>query len=119
MTQHEDYATAGREFLAKAQEALASGDLRQASEKGWGAAAQMVKAIAEQRGWPHSAHRDLNRAISRLVQETGRRELIRLFRLAGDLHTNFYEDWLPPDQVTELATSVRELLNELNQLVEA
>jgi hypothetical protein len=47
MTQREKYTSASREFLAKAQEALELDDLAQASEKGWGAAAQMVKAVTE------------------------------------------------------------------------
>ena len=38
------------EFLSRVQEHLATGDLLQASEKGWGEAAQKAKAIAEQRG---------------------------------------------------------------------
>ena len=37
-------------FLAQAHEELAKGDLQQASEKGWGAASQMVKAVAQERG---------------------------------------------------------------------
>lgn len=114
-----EYTQLSQKNLADAEALLVQGDYHQASEKFWGAASVMAKAIAEQRGWPHGAHRDLNRAISRMAQETGRRELIRLFRLAGDLHTNFYEDWLPPDQVAELAASVRELLDELSQLAEA
>ena len=31
----------------------------QASEKGWGAAAQALKAIAEERGWNHGSHTSL------------------------------------------------------------
>ena len=52
MTTRVDYhsETAGV-FLTKAGGYLAEGDLLQASEKGWGAAAQMVKAVAEARGW--------------------------------------------------------------------
>ena len=57
MTQDgEKYKSAGRELLEKARDELAQGDLRQASEKGWGAAAQMVKAVAERRGWRHDGH---------------------------------------------------------------
>ena len=48
MTQRTQYHDAtGREFLARARAYLAENDLLQASEKGWGAAAQMVKAAAE------------------------------------------------------------------------
>ena len=78
----------------------------------------MVKAIAERRAWPHGSHRELYRAISWLAEETGREELVRLFNLAGHLHTNFYEDWLTPDQVTDFAASVRELLNDFVRLAE-
>jgi hypothetical protein len=114
-----EYTGLSQQNLQDAETLLAQGNYHQASEKFWGAAAVMVKVIAERRGWPHGGHRELNRAISRLSQETGRRELIRLFGSANALHTNFYEDWLTPEQVTELSASVRELLDELRQLLEA
>ena len=37
-------------MLDQANAELETGDLRQASEKGWGAAAQIVKAAAQNRG---------------------------------------------------------------------
>ena len=46
------YNTASRQLLAQARAELDQGDIRQASEKGWGAAAQMVKTVAQARGWP-------------------------------------------------------------------
>jgi hypothetical protein len=114
-----EYLQLSQKTLQDAEALLARGDYQQASEKFWGAGAVMVKAVAEQRGWPHGSHRDLNRAVSRLAQETEREELLRLFGLANALHTNFYEDWLTPDQVTSFAASVRELLEELGPLAEA
>lgn len=50
MTPAQAYQNASRSLLAQGFAELARGDLRQASEKGWGAAAQMLKSIAEQRG---------------------------------------------------------------------
>ena len=44
------YQQASQRFLAQAKQELAAGDLPQASEKGWGATAQILKAVAEQRG---------------------------------------------------------------------
>ena len=64
------YAQAARHLLEQASAELAQDDVRQASEKGWGAAAQMVKAVAEQRGWQHRQHAALFAAVSRLVDET-------------------------------------------------
>ena len=43
------YREQSRRFLEQARSELREGDLAQASEKGWGAASQMVKAVAEAR----------------------------------------------------------------------
>ena len=48
------YRDQSRAYLEQANEELARDDLRQASEKGWGAASQIVKAVAEERGWEHN-----------------------------------------------------------------
>ncbi len=79
------YATASREYLGRAWQYLAEEDLSQASEKGWGAAAEMVKAIAEERGWPHDGQRLLYRVIDNLVAETGDEELQDSVRPAHQL----------------------------------
>lgn len=73
----ETYRTASRQLLAQGREELEWGDTRQASEKGWGATAQMVKDAAERRGWEHRSHASLHTAISRLVDGTGGDELRR------------------------------------------
>ena len=71
------YHDDSRVMLAQARFELAEGDARQASEKGWGAVALMLKAIAEQRGWEHGKHRQLSRVASRLRSETGNRDVFR------------------------------------------
>ena len=112
------YATASRTFMAEALQYLALNDLPQASEKGWGAAAQMVKAIAEERGWQHDTHRRLYGIIGALAGETGDRQFSRLFQIASDLHINFYENWLPAQTVSESLQDVGELLTQLGPLAE-
>ncbi len=86
------YGEQSRIYLSQAYDELAKGDLGQASEKGWGAAALMVKAVAQQRGWEHRGHRHLHGIIGTLFDETGDSELASLFGIAGDLHINFYEN---------------------------
>ncbi|MDE0168043.1 MAG: PaREP1 family protein [bacterium] len=106
----------GRAFLVKARSYLAEDDLLQASENGWGAAAQMVKSIAEARGWPHNGHHELWRVANRLVDETGDRDIRTAFGLAGALHTNFYEGWLPRENVEDYLDQVANLLSKLEAL---
>ena len=111
------YRTASRELMAQATEELAAGDSRQASEKAWGAAAQMVKAIAQDRGWRHDNHFLLYQAVNSLADETGDRNMVTLFGHAGNLHTNFYENWLPPATVEVGIQDVEQLLDKLEPLL--
>ena len=65
------YRESSHHLLAQARAELAAGDARQASEKGWGAAALMLKAVAEERGWEHGRHRHHLRTVGRLRSELG------------------------------------------------
>ena len=111
------YRQASERFLSQARQELAGGDLPQASEKGWGATAQMLKAVAEQRGWEHGRHRHYLRIASRLRAETGDGDIRRLFASANLLHENFYEDEVPADQVAESLDDVQALLEKLLPLL--
>ena len=110
------YRAAGRGLLAQGRRELAEGDTRQASEKGWGAAAQMVKAVAERRGWAHQSHAALYRVVSRLVAETGDDDIRNLFKVASSLHTNFYENWDTAESVAGDLNDVERLLDKLEPL---
>ena len=116
MTTTHSYVDTSREFLARARAYLDEGDLLQASEKGWGAAAQMVKAAADARGWPHRTHRDLYAAVRRLVAETGDRDLRAGFRMANELHMNFYEGWLSREEVEDDLAGAASFVAKLDAL---
>ena len=103
-------------LLAQGRRELAQGDTRQASEKGWGAAAQMVKAVAERRGWAHQSHAALYRVVRRLVNETGDEDIRRWFQIANALHTNFYENWDDAENVAGSLDDVERLLDRLEPL---
>ena len=105
-------------YLRKAGEHLEEGDLVQASEKGWGAAAVLVKACAEARDLEHLKHRHLWRAVNRLVDESGDRELQLLFSHAESLHGNFYEHYWDADTVATYLNQVDLLVDKLAPLIE-
>ena len=111
------YQEAARQLLAQGFDELAAGDSRQASEKGWGAAAQMIKAVAADRGWKHDSHAALYRVIDRLVKETGDDAIRRRFGVANGLHQNFYENWAAADYVAG-GLDIRDLLDRLEPLLE-
>ena len=86
----DDYETQAREFLRKGREYLAAGDLHQASEKGWGAAAHMAKAVAVAQGWHYETHADFSAVLNRATAATGDDRLRGLRGIANDLHGNYY-----------------------------
>ena len=94
------HALQAREFLGKAQEYLAAGDLHQASEKGWGAAAHMTKAVALTQGWPYERHDQFHQVMNRARNLTGNDRLRLLHGRAEVLHVNFYEPKDGLDQET-------------------
>ena len=99
MTQQ--YQQTGDRFLEQARRQLGDGDLPQASKKGWSATVQILKAIAEQRGWKHSRHRHHLVAANRFRSQTGDGDIRRFFTVASDLHENFYENHLDAAAVAE------------------
>ena len=105
---------ASERFLEQARAEFAAGDLAQASEKGWGTAVQILKAVAEQRGWEHSRHRHHLVTVTRLRSETGDGDIRRLFAVASDLHENFYEDHLDAAAVAESLDDVETLQAKLD-----
>ena len=112
-----EYLIASREYMGKAYQYLAEDDLLQAGEKAWGAAAEMVKAIGEERGRYHSSHRVLYQIVDDLTEETGDPEIDRAFHVASDLHINYYERWLPPRTVRRGLADVQQFLDKLEPLV--
>ena len=59
-----EHVNQARNFLAKSREYLTQGDLHQASEMGWGAAAHMVKATALAQGWEYERDIDFSQVLN-------------------------------------------------------
>ena len=111
------YRAASRELLNQATDDLAAGDSRGASGKAWDSAAQMLEAVAEQRGWQHDNNFLLFQTTVRLTEETGDEQFIALFHIAASLHTNYCEDWEPPEMVASGIRAVGRLLDKLEPLL--
>jgi len=113
----EHYSNLMTKYLKDAEEFLAKGDYVQASEKLWGAAAEVVKVVAAKRGVELRTHGDLWEFVTRLRTELKDPEFSRLFLQANYLHQNFYEGILPPEAVIDGAEAVKEFIDKLEKLV--
>jgi HEPN domain-containing protein len=103
-------------FMREAEELLAKGDYVQASEKAWGAAAQMVKAVAAEKGKELKSHGDLWRFVLEVACEND--ELRRLWHVANTLHQNFYEGWIPPEGVRRAVEDVKRFVEKMRELLD-
>ena len=112
----ETYANQSREFIALAHQELEQGDLLQASEKAWGAAAAAIKSVAEMRGWQHYAHTLIAAALWRISREHNRPRLLGMMAWASGLHQNYYEYRYGEEVVAEGIEQVAELLDILEQV---
>ncbi|MGQ9469507.1 MAG: PaREP1 family protein [Nitrososphaerales archaeon] len=116
-TDAETYLRLNGKFLREAEGFLAKGDYVQASEKLWGAAAEIVKAVAAKRGLELRAHKSISEFVSRLHREKPALRLAEDFHIANSLHTNFYEDWLDPEMVKVGAKAVKRFTSKMQRLL--
>jgi hypothetical protein len=113
----QEYLRLNGKYLAEAQELLAKEDYPQASEKLWGAAAEIVKAVAAKRGRELGTHRSIGEFVSKLAKEKPEWDLIEEFSVASALQTNFYEDHMPSDHVVKNAETVKEFVAKVKSLL--
>ena len=90
MSDASGYSQESRAFLSRANRYLAEGDLHQASEKGWGAAARMAKAVAQAHGWTYDRHDEFFKVMRQIESLSGDPRLRSLRATANELHGFFY-----------------------------
>ena len=121
-----EYRNQAWDFLARSRSYLAVGDLHQASEKGWGAAAWMAKAVAEAHDWEYESHSQFNVVLRRVVREMPdnlEADASRIYALQGvarGLHQNFYtrSDFLDGEEIKANLDNMEELLTLLHPVTE-
>ena len=114
MTTVEFRQETSRRLIIQAEDGLRSGDLTQACEKAWDAAAHSVKSIAERRGWEHDSQAALFRAALNISRAAGDREIRALFASANSLYWNFREGWLYAEYIADSMEDVKRLLIKLD-----
>ena len=113
-----EYVAQAREFLVKGRQYLAAGDLHQASEKGWGAAAHMAKAVAVNHGWRYGNHSQFHVVMNEVRRLTGNSRISDLHGRAELLHVNYYarKSLLDAEMIGEDLDKMAELVELLSPL---
>jgi hypothetical protein len=112
-TYSDRYASISHKLLRDAQRELDLGDLIQASEKAWGAAAHATKAVAEKWGWYHQGHYRLNAVVEYIAVERGRHDLVALYSDLALMHSNYYEHEYFEDRIQMAIDSTRVFVDEM------
>ena len=110
------YAAISQRLLAEAQRELDLGDVIQASEKAWGAAAHAIKAVSEKRGWYHQGHHRLDASVHYIVSERSQEDLLGWYNTVGALHRNYYEHELYGDTVQLAIDATRRFVAEMEKI---
>jgi hypothetical protein len=113
------YLNLNRKYLEEAEGFLAKGDSVQASEKLWGASAEIAKAAAACRGRELKTHADLWSFVTELSSELGDPDILKLFATANYLHQNFYENVMTFEAVEASAKAVKQFIKRIEGLAEA
>ena len=108
-----EYIEAAEELLTQAREELERGDVRQAAEKLWGAAALAIKAYASWReGRRLTSHGELWQYSKKLIDELG--EWVQdAWMNANGMHTCFYEGWCSSRHVEIAIKRIGKLVREV------
>ncbi len=115
----DDYIDAVLALLEEAREELGKGDVRQAAEKLWGAAALAVKAYALWRdGERLTSRRELWGYKRRLEEELGER-VSDAWAHANAMYTCFYEGWCAERDVDTAYRRVEKLVAAVRDRVRA
>lgn len=78
---------------------LTDRDTRRASFGLWHAAADVVAAVAIERGWQRSSHRDMKNVVKRLAAEPGNEYLDAQFAAIEKFYMNLFHDVLEPHDI--------------------
>ena len=110
----EDRVQISRRFIQQAREELERGDRLQATEKVWGALAQLFKAHGQQRGWLNmGSHRTVGRIAQQLAAEYNDLNIINAYVAADNGHRNFYDNEMSPPEIEDIITAVARVLPQL------
>ncbi len=115
----DDRVQISRRFIQQAPGELERGDRLQATEKIWGALAQMLKAHGQQRGWMNlGSHRTVGHIARQLHLEYDEIDVVSAYLAADNGHRNFYDNEMSPPEIEGIIEVVASVLLELERALQ-
>ena len=112
----EDRVQISRRLIQQAPGELERGDRLQATEKIWGALAQLLKAHGQQRGWLNmGSHRTVGRIAQQLAAEYDNGRILNAYIAADNGHRNFYDNEMSPPEIEGIIAVVTRVLSDLER----
>ena len=112
----DDRVQISRRLILQAPDELERGDRLQATEKIWGALAQLLKAHGQQRGWMNlGGHRTVGHIAQHMDIEYDEMPVARAYVAADNGHRNFYDNEMSPAEIEGIITMVAGVLPELER----
>ena len=110
------YRLQATHYLENARLALEAGEMEKAGEFLWGSMAEAVKATAAQKGQLLQNHGVLRRYAKQLARELQDPTLEAAYIRAEQLHINFYEVFLRPDELAREYEVIGQAVSKLLDL---
>ncbi len=101
------------QYRSNADQAVAKGEFRKASELLWGALTQQIKALAAKYDVVIESHREFFSFMRQLAEELKDASLYTEFAALNALHKNFYDETIPADLFPEYYARATEFIDRL------
>ncbi len=105
------------QYRSNAEQAIAAGEFRKASELLWGSITQELKALAATYNIVISSHRDFFEFLRQLAIELNDKHLYLKFVELNALHKNFYDETIPSDVFPEFYRRTIEYMESLESMI--
>ncbi len=109
------YLSLSDRYFREGEEFLSKGDLLQASEKLWGAAALAVKSVAANEGKKLEKHGGLWGFVENISIVRKDDDLVDLFHIANSLHRNFYENQMGKRSIEVAMRDIKKFMAKLRE----
>jgi hypothetical protein len=113
------YRELNEKYISDADRLMIARDYPQASEKYWGAAAEITKAYSAESGKVLRIHGELRDFVRKLNNKHPKLELMDFFVDAEALHANFCENELAPEGVEKYSRSVKTYISRISELMKS